>query len=126
MSASVNVVPTNRVAQVIGNFRLISAATTNATVVKAGPGSITLIVASNLNAAVRYLKLYDKATAPTVGTDVPFMVISLPLGGVPVVIALNSGIQFATGISIALTTGITDADTTAVAVSEQAVSIQWV
>lgn len=128
MSASVNLVPTNRVAQVIGNSRAISAASNNATVVKAGPGSVLSIVASNINAAVRYLKLYDKATTPAPATDNALLhtVIALPANGAPVSHIFPHGLQFATGISYALVTGITDTDNTSVAVSEQLINIQFV
>lgn len=36
------------------------------------------VVTSNINAAARYLKLYNKASAPTVGTDTPVLTIPLP------------------------------------------------
>jgi hypothetical protein len=39
--------------------------------VKASAGQVYSLFVSNINAAVRYLKLYNKASAPTVGTDVP-------------------------------------------------------
>ncbi len=104
--------------------RTISAATTNATVVKAAPAQLVGWSLSNVNAAVRYLKLYNKATAPTVGTDVPLLTISLPLGGVPVTNVFDdAGIGFSAGLSFALTTGLADADTAAVAASEIIVQI---
>lgn len=105
--------------------RTISAATTNATVVKASSAQLVGIVASNVNAAVRYLKLYNKATAPTVGTDVPLLTLSLPLGGVPVVASFGDGIPFSAGLSFALTTGLADADTAAVAASEIIVQLLY-
>jgi hypothetical protein len=102
--------------------RLISANTTNATVVKSSPGVVGGWALYNINAAVRYLKVYNKATAPTVGTDTPALTILIPS---------NSGnnfqlpkeIEFDAGISFALTTGITDADSTAVAASEIIVNL---
>ena len=45
----------------------ISAASTNDTLVLTGARAIGLIVATNTNAAARYLKVYNKATAPTSG-----------------------------------------------------------
>ena len=128
MPASFNLVPTNRVAQQFGNTRLISALSNNATVVKAGPGSIVSIVASNINAAIRYLKLYDKATTPAPASDNALLlcVIALPANGSPVFIAPPSGLQFAAGISFVLVTGISDTDNTSVAASEQLVNIQYV
>lgn len=100
--------------------RLISAATTNATSVKASAGALGFIVAANLNAAVRYLKLYNKASAPTVGTDTPVMTMPIPAStaGNGFTIAIPNGVSFTTGIALALTTGYADADTAAVAAGE--------
>lgn len=50
---------------------LASAATTNATSVKTSVGRLAQIRGYNAGAAGRYLKLYNKASAPTVGTDTP-------------------------------------------------------
>ena len=37
-----------------------------------------VLTASNPTATAAYLKLYNKASAPTVGTDVPVLTITLP------------------------------------------------
>lgn len=92
--------------------RLVSAAaTTNATSVKASAGDVFTIAGYNAAAALRYLKLYNKATAPVVGTDTPFATLPLPA---------SSGFAFDfpslfmdTGIAYALTTGVADADAVA-------------
>lgn len=97
---------------------LASAATTNATSVKATAGTLYAVVATNQNAASRCLKLYDKATAPTVGTDVPKMTIQVPANSA---VSLNLGpvgVRFAIGIALAMTALGTIADTTAVAVND--------
>ena len=101
-------------------FRLISAGSTNATSVKAGAGALGFIWAVNLNAAVRYLKFYNKASAPTVGTDTPIATLPIPAGatGAGFMIPIPGGVAFTTGIAYALTTGPTDADTGAVAANE--------
>lgn len=101
---------------------LISAAGTNATSVKTSAGAIGLITVTNSNAAGRYFKLYNKASAPTVGTDTPVMTVFLPPNSTTV-IGGNSPIRLGTGIAYCLTTGITVADTGAVAASEHAVAI---
>lgn len=106
--------------------RTLSAATTNATSVKASAGQVYLIQATNINAAVRYLKLYNKASAPTVGTDVPVLTLLLPASATiptPLYIEAEQGIQFTTGIALALTTGIADGDSAAVAANEIIVSL---
>lgn len=97
--------------------RLLSAATTNATNAKASAGIVGGWYAYNANASVRYLKLYNKATSPTVGSDTPVMTIPIPAGAAANV-EFGNGINFATGIGYATTTGVADADTGAVAANE--------
>lgn len=92
-----------------------SAATTNATSVKTSAGNITSLMAYNRNAATRYLKLYHKASAPTVGTDTPSMVIPLPSGTVFNLDVGLVGLRWGTGIAYAITAGGADNDTGAVA-----------
>ena len=104
--------------------RTISAASTNATVVKASAGQVYTIHVGNLNAAVRYLKLYNKATAPTVGTDTPVQTYAIPATGV-FNIQFSGGLAFATGIGFAITSGIADADTGAVSADEHVVNIGY-
>lgn len=94
-----------------------SAATTNGTVVKASAGTLWNISASNINAAVRYLKLYNSTTV-TVGTTTPVLTIAIPAGGFVNIAGGANGIRFATGICLGITTGNTDADTGAVAANE--------
>lgn len=108
-------------------YKLISAASTNATSVKAQSGTVYMISAINLNAAVRYLKLYNKASAPTVGTDTPVLTLPIPgnTAGAGFNISIPQGIDFGTGIALALTTGSADADTGAVAASEIIVNLAY-
>jgi len=109
-------------------YKLVSAATTNATSVKASAGTVYMITASNVNAAVRYLKLYNKASAPTVGTDVPVLTFAIPgatTGAGTNIPIPNVGVNFGTGIAFALTTEATDAGSTGVAVSEIVVNLAY-
>lgn len=106
-------------------YRLISAASTNATSVKASAGQIYSIAAMNTNAAVRYLKLYNLASAPTVGTSTPVQVYALPPSG-GVTLSLPVGMAFSTGIALATTTGAADTDTGAVALNEIVVSLSFI
>ncbi len=118
------VAPTAHTAGGATPYKLISAATTNATSVKASAGQIYSIVAMNSNASARYLKLYNKASAPTVGTDTPVQVYMLPGGG-GVTITLPVGMIFSTGIALATTTGAADSDTGAVALSEIVINLTY-
>ena len=102
-------------------FRLISAASTNETVVKASAGQLTTITAVSLNdAAVSYLKLYDKATAPVLATDIPVMTIPIPTNaqGAGIVIPISNGLSFSNGISLAVTAGIEDTNAIAILANE--------
>jgi len=102
--------------------QLVSAASTNATSIIARPGILGYIQASNVNAAVRYLKIYDKASAPTVGTDVPKATVLLPVNGNGILHIPTAGMEFVLGIAIALTVEATVAGTTGVSASEHVVN----
>jgi hypothetical protein len=102
-------------------LKLISAGSTNATSVKGSAGTLYALVVTNTNAAVRYLKLYNLASAPTVGTSTPVLTLAVPgnTAGAGVVFPIPAcGIEFSTGIALATTTGAADNDTGAVAANE--------
>lgn len=104
--------------------RMISAASTNATSVKATAGQIYGIQLSNSGAGWAFVKLYNKATAPTVGTDVPIEIIGIPPGG-RCEINRPVGMPFAAGIAMAVTGAFADADTTAVTAGQVVGSIHY-
>lgn len=104
-------------------YRLISAATTNATVVKASAGQVYSLSLQNINAAIRYLKLYNKATTPD-ETDVPVATISIPATGLRD-ISWPTGLAFSAGIAFRLVTELADNGTTAVAAAEQIVNMGY-
>jgi hypothetical protein len=95
----------------------ISAASTNGTSVKASAGQVFGWYIYNDGAAEAYFKIYNKASAPTVGTDVPVLVLAIPAGSAANVFT-DIGIPFGTGIATAITTGAADADTGAVAANQ--------
>lgn len=106
--------------------RLISVASTNETEAKATAGQVYGVIATNINAAVRYLKLYDNTAAgTTIGTTTPKMTIPIPgnAAGAGLVFTTEHGIAFGTGITYGLTTGVADADTSAVAANEIVVQV---
>ena len=105
-----------------------SAATTNGALVLTGTSGIQAFYATNEGASVAYVKLYNKATAPTVGTDVPEMTIPVPAAaaGVPGVAMLPigfTGFRFALGLGIAITRNAVHTDTTAVGAAEVKVKL---
>lgn len=85
-------------------------------VIKASAGQLyKLHSVRNANAAVRYLHLYDKATAPTLSTDTPVLTISLAASSVQNEIDIGGdiGVAFANGIAWAYTTDNVAIPTTA-------------
>jgi hypothetical protein len=109
-------------------YKLNSAASTNATSVKASAGNIYGIQVYNTNASARYLKLYNKSSAPTVGSDTPVKVITIPgstTGAGSNITLPNIGVSFGNGIAFAITTGAADSDTGAVAANEIIVNIDY-
>ena len=112
---------------VTGSHNLIAAATTNSTLVKSSAGKLISGRVYNASAAVKFLKVYNKATAPTVGTDTPVLTLPIPAGA-----ALDLwnvfgtyGLYFATGIGYGITGLAANADTTAVAAGDVIVSILY-
>jgi len=109
-------------------YRLLSAGTTNANSVKASAGQVYGWYITNTNAAARFVKLYNKASAPTVGSDTPVMTLLIPggtSGSGAIAAEFVSGIAFGTGIAIAITGLIADADTTAIGANDVIVNLMY-
>lgn len=88
-------------------FRRVSTADTNAANVKASAGQVYMIAASNVNAAARYLHLYNNASSPTCNTGIinSFIIPGNTAGaGSNIPIAL--GAAYGTGIALCITTGV--------------------
>lgn len=105
-----------------------SLATTNGALILTGTSGVQALYATNIGATAAFVKLYNKATAPTVGTDIPEMVIPVPAAvlGVPGVAELSPGFnayRFPLGLGIAITGAVADADTTAVAAGQVKVKL---
>lgn len=103
-------------------YILNSAASTNDVLILTGTSGLQAFWATNTGAAVAFVKLYNKATAPA-STDVPAMIIPVPaaVGGVPgtaQIIPGFSGHRFALGLGIRITGLVADNDTTAVAAGQ--------
>ena len=96
-------------------YNVVTAASTNSAVVKASAGTLYEITISNPTATAAYVKLYNKTTAPVVGTDVPVMTIPVPATSattMPIALTFGQvGKRFATGIGIACTAAAAATDT---------------
>lgn len=93
-------------------------------VVKAAKGQVFDLHFSNQAVAPRYIKLYDKATAPT-ASDTPLRTYAIPASTAVALAVTNAGIEFLEGISLRATTGIADNDTGAPAANDVVVNLGW-
>lgn len=110
----------------VKNHRIISANTDNAALVKSTTGQVLGWYITNINAAIAYVKLYNKATAPTVGTDTPVLTIPVPgnTAGSGCTVFIPTGVdEFSNGIGIGIVTGVADNNNTAVAANEVVVNL---
>ncbi len=112
-------------------YSLVSAASTNATNIKATAGVVYSIQVFNNGSSLGYLKLYDKATTPAPATDslVLKSTIIIPHGsgaGAGVVVSLPVPKKFTSGIGFAITGAIATTDATSVAASQFVVNIDYI
>lgn len=98
-------------------YTVNSAASTNAAVVKSAAGNIYSITAMNASAATKYVRFYNKATTPTVGTDIPIVVVAIPATSSKE-FNYTPAVRFGTGIGVSITGGAAAADATAVAAGD--------
>ena len=104
-------------------YTLNSLASTNIALILTGTSGLHAFYATNTGATAAFVKLYNKATAPVLASDVPAMIIPVPaaVSGVPGVATLpigHNGFRFALGLGIAITGAVGDTDTTAVAAGQ--------
>lgn len=95
--------------------------------VKASAGQLYGYFICNRSLAERFVKLYNKASAATVGTDTPVITIPLSAGAADKPFCANvgwdTGVAFATGIAAGATTGLADANTGAPAANDVVVNL---
>ncbi len=108
-------VPVNLKPQTTGGCSVYStissgAANQDSYVVKASAGQLYGYALFNTTASARFVKLYNKATAPT-SADTPVLRIYVPpLGGANVPMG-GVGAAFSLGLALRITTGAGDSDT---------------
>lgn len=94
--------------------KYLSAATTNSNLVMTGSVLLKTAVIGNSTATGYFLKLYNKATPPTCGTDTPVQTVPVPANQT-LPIDFGNGTIFPLGLGFCLTGAIADNDTTAAA-----------
>ena len=91
-----------------------SAASGNPAFAKASAGDLKNISGQN-GAAITYIHFYNKATAPTLGTDTPVISFAIPANANFNIPLPDRGLYFGTGIAYAFTTDIATIPTTGAA-----------
>ncbi len=107
-------------------FTLLSAASNNLTSVKATSGAVHSISLFNFGATTRFVKLFNKASAPILGTDLPILTIPIAPGAYFTETFGFMGLRSPLGIAMAITANAADADATAVAAGDVRVTIAFV
>lgn len=95
----------------VSTFHLISAASTNATVVSAAPSRLSGWHIYNSNAAARKVAFHNSASAPTAGASVYFSIV---VPATSAVYMAPGNVDFSAGIAITTVTESADNGTTAV------------
>lgn len=105
--------------------RTLSVNNTTGTNPKGSAGQVFGGIITNVNAAVRFVKLYNKATAPVVASDTPVITLQIPgnTAGAGMVFGFTSGLAFSTGIGLVISTGVGDTDSGAPAANEVIVNL---
>lgn len=95
-----------------------SLATNNAAAIKTSACKLAKIIGYNASTSVRYLRIYNKSSAPTVGTDTPILIIPLaPSSNFEFNLA-DIGLHLTAGMSIAITGNAASNDNTAIAAND--------
>lgn len=107
----------------VTSYYLNSLAGTNIGVIVATTSGVSTLYCTNSGSTPVFVKLYNKSTAPVLATDIPEMIIPIPaaVDGYPGIASPNIGfigLRFALGLGIAITGGLADNDTTAVAAGQ--------
>lgn len=104
---------------------IIAANSNNSTSLKGSAGMVYGVQTSNIDTAAAWLKLYDKATAPTCGTDTPVGIYLIPPSNSGNNVVTVVGKVFTLGIGYCIVTGIATNDNTAVPAAKIAVNFDY-
>jgi hypothetical protein len=98
---------------------------TTATVVSAVPATLYEIQAFNNSSTIAYIKIYNAASA-TCGSGTPQARYMIPAStAVPPVMGNTNGDAYGAGITVCVTTGYAESDTTAPAANEYILNLHY-
>jgi len=105
-------------------FHLVTAAGTNATIIKNTPGTVHGWYIYNSNSSARKINFHNSALTPTAGvTAVHSSLVIPPLSGANV--PFPNGINFSAGIGITTVAGLADGETLPVALNDLIINIYY-
>jgi hypothetical protein len=111
---------------VYSNYLTISSAGTNATNIRTSQCVLYMCNVTNLTSSFKYLKLFNTASAITVGTSTPTLTIPIPPNSTIPFDCGGVGIRFTNGLAFSITGGLATSDTTAVLAGDVVVNIAYV
>jgi hypothetical protein len=119
---TVNATPTPSVSGGLLTYRKLASADTNLATPKASAGQLYGWYVYNNSASAKFLKIYNKASNPTLASDTPVLTIPVPATS-KTEIAIPSGIALSAGLAIAATGAVGDTDTTALAANDLIINL---
>jgi hypothetical protein len=105
-------------------YSVNSLASTNAALIQAGPSRLRGCYINNASAAPKWVRFYNKATAPVPGTDIPVLVVAVPASSSKEN-ALDEGVLFSLGLGVSITGAAPANDSTAVAAGDVQLSVEY-
>lgn len=123
---SVAIAPSSSVANSLTGLSINSAATTNATAVKAAAGNLFEVFVNNRGALAIAVPFYNRTTAPAPQTDVPIFAVICPANDCRQMEFGPYGKRFSAGMALAITGGTGLLDNTAVAAGQVQVSLSYI
>lgn len=109
----------------MSQFSYVAATTANATAVRAVPAVLKAYDIVNTSAATKFVRFYNKATAPVPASDAALIVWRLPIpaGGRTSTSFSSGGVWFPAGLAFDITTAAADTDTTVTAAGDVTLNI---
>ena len=108
----------------VSTSHLVTAATTNATSIKASAGLLKSVHVLSVRATPLYVKFHNTAGTPTAGSGV-VLTVGVQAGMQRDFVLPDGGRSFATGIGMTVVSDIADAGTTAVAASDAVIEVVY-
>jgi len=112
----------------VQSFSKSSTADANMTSVKASSGKMTSLIAHNNTASAKFIKLYNKASAPVIINDTSYIIArhTIPANSNLIINSTLDPLFFSAGIAYAITGAVGDTDATILASNDVSINIKYV